>query len=337
MTKKKTPVTLEDVAAATGFSRALVSIVMRNAPGASDKTRELVMAKAKELGYRPDIRARALASTDSRIIGVVFGVAGSFHLKLLDGLYTAADKHRYSLVLSAVTPARNETKAVSGLLDFRLAGLIMLGPAKAKPIFAGHLPIAVVGWQVSEPAVDSIQTSYDSGMQLAVRHLVDLGHTSIAHIDGGSGLIATARTNSYKKAMSASGLEDYIQVISGGEDSIDGQKAADYVLQLAIRPTAIIAYNDDVAIAASTHFAYAGLSVPNDISLIGWDDSDAAALSEIPLTSVRQEPEQLAKLAFERILARIENPEQDFGPVVLEPTLVIRRSTGKLQNNLRII
>jgi DNA-binding LacI/PurR family transcriptional regulator len=332
MTKIKTTVTLEDVAEATGFSRALISIVMRNAPGASEKTRELVMAKAKELGYRPDIRARALASTDSRILGVVFGVAGSFHLKLLDGLYAAADKHGYSLVLSAVTSARNETKAVSGLLDFRLAGLIMLGPAKAKPIFAGQLPIAVVGWQVTEPTVDSIQTSYDSGMNLAVGHLTGLGHKSIAHIDGGSGLIATARTKSYKKAMKAAGLTNFIQVIAGGEDSIDGQKAADYLLQLATRPTAIIAYNDDVAVAASTHFAYAGLSVPNDISLIGWDDSEAAARSEIPLTSVRQEPEQLAKLAFERILARIENPEREYEAIILEPTLVIRRSTGKFQD-----
>ena len=332
MTKIKTTVTLEDVAEATGFSRALISIVMRNAPGASEQTRELVMAKAKELGYRPDIRARALASTDSRILGVVFGVAGSFHLKLLDGLYAAADKHGYSLVLSAVTSARNETKAVSGLLDFRLAGLIMLGPAKAKPIFAGQLPIAVVGWQVTEPTVDSIQTSYDSGMNLAVGHLTGLGHKSIAHIDGGSGLIATARTKSYKKAMKAAGLTNFIQVIAGGEDSIDGQKAADYLLQLATRPTAIIAYNDDVAVAASTHFAYAGLSVPNDISLIGWDDSEAAARSEIPLTSVRQEPEQLAKLAFERILARIENPEREYEAIILEPTLVIRRSTGKFQN-----
>ena len=332
MTNKKTPVTLEDVADATGFSRALISIVMRIAPGASDKTREIVMAKANELGYRPDIRARALASSGSRIIGVVFGVAGSFHLKLLDGLYAAADKHRYSLVLSAVTSARNETKAVSGLLDFRLAGLIMLGPAKAKPIFAGQLPIAVVGWQVSEQAVDSIQTSYDSGMRLAIDHLVGLGHKSIAHIDGGSGLIATARTKSYKKAMKAAGLTEFIQVIAGGEDSLDGQKAADLVLQLADRPSAIIAYNDDVAVAASTHFAYAGLSVPNDISLVGWDDSEAAARSEIPLTSVRQEPEQLAKLAFERILSRIENPEQEFEPIVLEPTLVVRLSTGKVKN-----
>jgi DNA-binding LacI/PurR family transcriptional regulator len=337
MKQKKTTVTLEDVAAATGYSRALISIVMRNAPGATEKTREIVRAKANELGYRPDIRARALASTDSRIIGVVFGVAGSFHLKLLDGLYAAAEKHRYTLVLSAVTPERNETKAVSGLLDFRLAGLIMLGPAKKQPIFAGQLPIAVVGWQVSQPTVDTIRTSDDSGMHLAVGHLAGLGHKSIAHIDGGSGLIAAARRESYKKAMKAAGLGEYIQVISGGEDSIDGQKAADIVLQLATRPTAIIAYNDDVAIAASTHFKYAGLSVPKDISVIGWDDSEASARSEIPLTSVRQEPEQLAELAFERVLARIEKPGREFEAIVLEPTLVIRESSGKNKSNSRNI
>ena len=329
MATRENRVTLEDVAAATGFSRALVSIVMRNAPGASEVTRQRVKDAANKLGYKPDVHARALASIESKTIGVVFGVAGSFHLKLLDGLYSAAEKHGFNLILSAVTPARDEAKAVESLQNFILAGLIMLGPARKSVPASTKFPVAVIGWELPDGTVDSVQTSDEAGMHLAVAHLARLGHSAIAHIDGGDGLIAVSRAKAYAKAMIANGLEANILVIAAGESSIDGQRAADAVIQMADRPTAIIAYNDDVAIAASTHLMYAGISIPGDISVIGWDDSELATASEIPLTSVRQEPELMARLAFERVLERLAEPNGNFQSIVLEPQLVIRASTGK--------
>ena len=100
--------TLEDVAARAGVSRALASIVMRGVAGASDGTRQRVLQAAAEIGYRPDARARLLASGNSRLLGVVFGMSGRFHLELLDGLYAAAEKAGYELILSALTPSRDE-------------------------------------------------------------------------------------------------------------------------------------------------------------------------------------------------------------------------------------
>src|SRR5918994_646277 len=120
--------TLADVAAHAGVSVALVSIVMRDAAGASAATRERVRRAAEELGYRPDSRARLLRRTRSRLIGVVFGVQHPFHGDLVSGLYQAADRIGYELALSAVTAARDEPRAVRSLLQDRCEALILLGP-----------------------------------------------------------------------------------------------------------------------------------------------------------------------------------------------------------------
>src|SRR5919112_4729230 len=111
--------TLADVAARAGVSVPLVSIVMRDAPGASDATRERVRRAAEELGYRPDTRAQLLRRSRSRLLGVVFGVQHAFHGDLVSGLYAAAERVGYELALSAVTPGRDERRAVATLLQDR--------------------------------------------------------------------------------------------------------------------------------------------------------------------------------------------------------------------------
>ena len=188
-------VTLEDVARHAEVSRALVSIVMRDAPGASAATRERVLAAARELGYRPDVRARSLAGgPNSGLIGVMLGVGvGTFHFDLLEGLYAAAEQHGYSLIVTALTKGRDERQAAQSLIDFRFDALIMLGPPTPEPLLAGRVPLVVVGWHVDHPAVDVVRTSDEHGMALAVDHLAGLGHRGIAHLDGGASVIAASR------------------------------------------------------------------------------------------------------------------------------------------------
>ena len=152
-------VTLEDVARRAEVSRALVSIVLRDAKGASPATRERVLRAVRDLGYRPDLRARSLARQQSGLVGVVFGMGGSFQFDLLEGLYEAAEKSGHDLVLSALTSRRDEQRALRSLHDFRFDALVMLGPPTAHPLMAGELPLAVVGWHVDHPDVDVIRTS----------------------------------------------------------------------------------------------------------------------------------------------------------------------------------
>lgn len=321
-------VTLDDVAARAGVSRALVSIVLRDAPGASASTRQRVLAASRELGYRPDVRARSLGGQRSKLIGVMFGVGvGAFHFDLLEGLYATAAEHDHHLILSAITRGRDEAEAAESLLDFRLDGLIMLGPPTAEPLLAGRVPVVVVGWHVDDPRVDMVRTSDETGMRIAVHHLVSLGHRRIGHLDGGETLIGAARRDAFLAAMRAHGLGDALRVVPGGQAQIDGQRAALRLLTDGDLPTALIAYNDDIATAAMAVFAQQGIAVPGDLSVVGWDDSEAASLSLIGLTSVAQHPGQLARLAVERVLARIGQQRIAERDIVLEPELRIRAST----------
>lgn len=319
--------TLADVAERAGVSRALVSIVMREAPGASPASRDRVLAAARELGYRPDLRARSLASTTSRLIGVLFGRAGHFHLELLEGLYAAAEELGYGLVLSALTAGRGEEQALQSLSDFRFDALIMLGPATPEPIMTGRVPVVVVGWHVDAPDVDVVRTSDTRGMELAIEHLVKLGHKRIAHIDGGDGLISASRRDAFTAAMKSRGLETQATVITGGETQLEGQMAARQMLRGAL-PTAVVAFNDDVAAAAMSVLAQEGIHVPREISVVGWDDSTLADDAAYNLTSVGQLPQTMARLALERVVARSGGMVGDDREIILDPHLATRASSG---------
>jgi DNA-binding LacI/PurR family transcriptional regulator len=326
-------VTLNDVAKHAHVSRALVSIVMRDAPGASPATRERVWAAARELGYRPDVRARSLAGQKSRLIGVMFGVGiGTFQFDLLEGLYAAAEEHGHSLMLTPVTRGRDEHRAARSLHDFGFDALIMLGPPTPKPLLTGKVPIAVVGWHVDDPAVDVVRASDEHGMALAVDHLVGLGHHRIAYIDGGATVIAAARREGYQKAMHDYAMGAYIRVIPGGQSQLDGQRAVRALLSEGDLPTALLAYNDDTAVAAMGLLAQRDIQVPGQLSIIGWDDAEVAALSPVGLTTVAQDPMEMARLAVERIVARIEGRRVEGHEIVLEPELRVRASTGPNKN-----
>jgi DNA-binding LacI/PurR family transcriptional regulator len=323
-------VTLNDVARHADVSRALVSIVMREAPGASDATRVRVKQVAQDLGYRPDVRARSLAGQQSRLIGVMFGVGvGTFHFDLLEGLYAAAEQRGLTLILTALTKGRDERRAAESLQDFRFDALIMLGPQTAEPVLAGKVPVVVIGWHVADPAVDVVRTSDEHGMQRAVEHLVGLGHRRITHLDGGEGMIGAARRDGYVKAMHAHGLGADVRVVPCGETQFDGQRAARVLLAEGELPTALVAFNDDTAVAAMAVLAQSGVELPGRLSVVGWDDSESAALAPVPLTSVAQQPAELAQLAVGRAADRIARRRVESHQIVLEPRLVVRSSTAR--------
>jgi DNA-binding LacI/PurR family transcriptional regulator len=331
---KRRRVTLDDVAARAGVSRALVSIVMRDAPGASVRTRERVRVAAQELGYRPDVRARSLAGQRSRMIGVMFGVSvGAFQFDLLEGLYAAAEDHGLNLILSPLTRGRDEAKAAQSLSDFRFDAVIMLGPQTIEPLLAGQVPVVVVGWHVDHPAVDVVRTSDVHGMAAAVGHLADLGHRRIFHVDGGVGLVSGARRDGYAQAMRDRGLGSEVRVVPGGDSQLAGQRAARLLLDGESLPTAVITYNDDVAVAAMALLIQQAVPVPDRVSIVGWDDGEAANLSPVALTTVAQDPRTMARLAMERVVSRVAQRPVESREIVLEPELRIRASTAPRSND----
>jgi DNA-binding LacI/PurR family transcriptional regulator len=324
------PPTLEDVAAGAGVSRALVSIVMRGVPGASDSTRERVRAVAEQLGYRPDGRARLLAGRRTRLLGVTLALNNPFHADVAEGIYAAAEPLGYEVVLSAVADARTPARAIDTLLSYRCEAAILVGalvPRKSLGALAGQLPVVVVGQPAPHPAVDAVRSHDERGIRFAVDHLVELGHRRIVHVEGGRAPAAALRRNGYRRAMKAHGLSGEARLVAAGEREEDGAEAARRLLEEGM-PDAVITYNDRSAVGLLDVFARAGVAVPRDVSVVGYDDSQVARLPYLRLTTVSQDTGRLAELAVRRAVARLEDEVVAEREVILEPHLVVRGTTG---------
>ena len=322
--------TLTDVAARAGVSKSLVSLVMRGEPGAGAQTRHRVLAAADELGYHPDSRARLLRSGRSRLLGVVFGLQHTFHADLVTALYTATRTTGHELVLSAVTPDRDEAEATAGLLQDRCEALILLGPQR--PVaslvrLAGRLPVIVLARAVRGAAVDVVRTDDADGLRRAVDHLVELGHRHIVHIDGGRAPGAAERRRGYRDAMRHHGLGDHVRLVRGGLTEADGAAAARALL--ADPPTAITVFNDRCATGVLDVLVRNGVRVPRDVSVVGYDDSSLARLAHVDLTTVAQDTATMAALAVGRAIARTEGAATPGRPAVVAPRLVVRGTTAR--------
>jgi DNA-binding LacI/PurR family transcriptional regulator len=325
--------TLADVAARAGVSVPLVSIVMRDAPGASDATRERVRQAAEELGYRPDSRAQLLRRSRSRLIGVVFGVQHAFHGDLVSGLYAAADAVDHELALSAVTPGRDERRAITTLLQDRCEALILLGPqlpTSALAELAGRIPLVVVARAVRHRHVDVVRTDDAAGLHQAVDHLVELGHTRIAHIDGGRAPGAAERRRGYRAALEQHGLGRFAQVVPGGLTEDDGAAAAAAFLAAPASATALTVFNDRCATGVLDVLRRSHVAVPGEMSVVGFDDSRLARLSHVALTTVAQDTQRITAAAVRRAIARIEGDAVEDREQVVPPHLVVRSTTAPL-------
>jgi DNA-binding LacI/PurR family transcriptional regulator len=329
VTNAETRPTLADVAARAGVSKSLVSLVMRDEPGAGAETRRRVLEAADELGYHPDSRARLLRSGRSRLLGVVFGIQHAFHVDLVTALYTAARDSGYELALSAVTPNRDETEATASLLQDRCEALIMLGPQTPAHTLARlttRLPVVVLARGVR--GADVIRTADADGLHQAVDHLARLGHQRIAHIDGGRAPDAADRRRGYREAMDAHGLSRHVQIVAGGLTEEKGTTAARALLDQSQPPTAITIFNDRCATGVLDVLARGGLQVPEDVSVVGYDDSHLARLAHINLTTIAQDVHTMTKLAVARAIDRIEGANVAHRTIVVPPHLVIRGTTG---------
>jgi DNA-binding LacI/PurR family transcriptional regulator len=322
---------LQDVAADAGVSPATVSLVLRGAPGPSATTRDRVLDAASRLGYRPDRAASLLARRRSRLIGVVMDVRSTFHAQLVEDVHEAAEEHGYDLVLSTVTRTRDDRRAVETLLDSRCEALVLLGPnapAARLSALARQLPVVAVGRPVSADGVDVVRAADDEGVAQAVEHLAGLGHRRIAHVDGGRGPIATARRRGYERAMRRHRLGSYVQVVAGDSGETSGARAAQTLFASDVPPTAVVTYNDASAVGLLDALLRAGVDVPGEVSVVGYDDSPLSRLAHIDLTTVSQESQQLMRHAVAAVVERLDGGRTERREVVVPPRLVVRGTTG---------
>ncbi|MET0423582.1 MAG: LacI family DNA-binding transcriptional regulator [Actinoplanes sp.] len=320
---------LEDVAARVGVSTASVSLVLRGAPGPSAETRERVLAAAAELGYRPDRTASLLARRRRHLLGVMLDVRNPFHAELVEEVHVEASKAGYEVVLSTLTRDRGEEQAVETLLDFRCEALILLGPDSPAAFLdrlAAQVPCVAVGRLAPDAQVDVVRSADDVGVAAALHHLIDLGHTRIAFVDGGRGAVAAVRRRGYRRAMRRAGLP--AQVVPGDHTEAGGLRAGRVLAADPDRPTAVVASNDRLAIGVLDAFLRAGVDVPGDVSVVGYDDSTLARLAHIDLTSVNQDAPAQACNAVLMAVSRLDEGRTSRSEMVLVPHLVVRGSTA---------
>jgi DNA-binding LacI/PurR family transcriptional regulator len=321
---------LEDVAADVGVSTASVSLVLRGVAGPSAETRERVLAAATRLGYRPDRTASLLARRRTHLLGVPVVLRDAFRAELAEEVQVAADERGYSVALGAVTAVHEEDRVVETLLDLRCEALLLLSPELGTDALAelgGRVPVVVVGRHVEPAGFDVVRVADDEGVGQAVDHLVGLGHRDLVHVDGAGAPMAADRRSGFLAATRRHGLAT-ARVLPGGYDEAAGAAAARALLDEPVLPTAVLAANDRSAIGLLDVFLRAGVRVPSEVSVVGYDDSALARLAHIDLTTVSQEAGAQAVHAVEAAVERLDGDRPAPREVVLSPRLVVRGTTG---------
>lgn len=321
---------MDDVAEHAGVSRALVSLVIRNSPRVSDHSRKKVLASASELGYRPNAWARNLASGQTNTIGLMLNdLHNPYFGELSHGVADAtAEAGMEVLITSGWQREAGEQAAIDTLLNLRTDGIVIGAARFAPEIFveiAAQVPTAAVAFFDKPDSMDTVCNDEAYGSALVVEHLTSLGHTRIAHIDAGNGPGAPERRHGFTRAMTERGLAP---IVFGGDfNEKGGYDASVDMMKLREPPTAIFAANDLAASGVIAHLRNIGASVPDDVSVVGYDDTVLAGLGAISMTTVAQPMKLFGYRATELLLERI-NGRDDAKHELLRPELVIRSTTG---------
>jgi LacI family transcriptional regulator len=307
-------VTIRTVAADAGVSVAAVSKVLRNAYGVSDALRLKVEASIAKLGYRPSVAARGMRGQTYTIGVLLVEIGNPFLPSVIDGINTVLEPSNYKALLGVGrSKASIESSLIESMIDNRMDGLILIAPRMAGPTleaFARQIPIVAVAHHEPSHDFDTINTDDRLGGQRATEALIAAGHRDIAMISYVSDSDQTTnvtyeRQIGYGIAMQAAGLADHARILRFGVP--EGDRSADVQRFMAMpdRPRAIFVWSDLDAIPILNAAKMSGVRVPEDLAIIGYDNSPVAALPLIGLASMDQNPLRLGALAMQTLLSRI--------------------------------
>ena len=330
--------TIRDVADRAGVSKSLVSLVLQSSGNVSEGRRRAVLEAMEELGYRPNRIAQRLSSPRSGTVGVLLNdLRNPWFVELLEGLSASLQAAGISPVLAdSYTDHRVGRRSVETLLEQRVDGLVIVGTTTEGPAIAAAastVPVVLAGTLDPDlPVVDVVINDDEAGARQATEHLLSLGHTRIAHMQGPDG-IGRLRRSGYEHAMKAAGLEPW--VVSGGMSEESGYAAGQRLLSAGDRPTAIIAFNDIACIGALSAADDAGLKVPDDVSLVGYDNTYLARIRHLSLTSVDNGNLAVGVQAGKFLLERLATPDLPKRMHLVSSDLQVRGSTGRPPSSRR--
>jgi LacI family transcriptional regulator len=334
---------MSDVARLAGVSHQTVSRVLNDHPRVSRETRERVLEAVRQLNYRPNAMARGLAGGRSRVIGVVsfdtilYGPAST-----LIGIERASRTAGYgvSIVTLEQLDHAGMTAALSALADQSVAGVVVIAPQTAAAAALRNLPVGMAAVAVESDMggeIPAISVDQVTGARLAVDHLLDLGHRRIWHVSGPRDWLEThGRIEGWRAALDDAGVAAP-PLMSGDWSARSGYRAG---VDLAARfraegdVTAVFAANDQMALGMTRAFHEAGIRVPDDVSIVGFDDIPEAEFLSPPLTTVRQDFDEVGRRCIAALLHlleadRPEGPDRPPPARRVPPTLVERSSTAR--------
>jgi LacI family transcriptional regulator len=330
--------TVGDAAHPWAVSTAAVSKVIRNAYGVSPAMRDRVRAAIEELGYRPQSAARAMRGRTFTIGVLLPDIRSPFFAEIIEGLTEQlADTAYQAIMIQGGTTHTTERRAIDALVDRQVDGMLLVAPIAARSrleAVALETPMVVLGRHERSTGYDIVFDDDEAGAELAVRHLIELGHRRIVHIahqDNArarpADLLHVIRAETYQRVMREHGLTDEIAVATTSYSAEGGLEGARQLLRRSPRPTAIFAGADQAAFGALAAVHEAGLSVPADISVVGYDNIRLAALPNIALTSIDQDGVIMGRTVGRLLLERIEGRSSAVRFSVV-PSLVVRRTTA---------
>jgi LacI family transcriptional regulator len=324
--------TIKDVAERAGVSIATVSRALNDKGDVSAETRQRVHDVARSVGYSADPTARSLVTQKTRLVAVVVGDnAGHRDLSLLFfGKVLAAISRR--LAQSSYDPLLLQPDDIG--VEHRFDAAVLIGvdddDALIADLASRGVPLVGVDVRCSGGSTAFVGSDHADGVRLALAHLHALGHRRIAHVAGAANTVAgSERIHAFRREAAALGLELPDELLRHGDfSSASGYRETCALLALAERPTAIVAASDLMALAALQAIRDAGLQPGRDVAVVGFDDLEAAALAHPPLTTIRQDRQELGTLAATRAIELIEHPDAVPSATILPVELVVRGSSS---------
>ena len=326
-----------DIARLAGVSQSTVSRVINDHPRIAPETRERVRKAMEELGYTPNAAARTLITGRSHLIGlVVSNISNPFYPPLVEAIVNAAEDAGFHVILgNAQEDATRQLEFLRLLAEHQVDGAILtsalgaIAPELSRFAETGP-PLVLVNRVLPDARIDSVLIDNERGGYLATEHLIALGHTRIAYVGGNQDASTNhQRFAGFRQAMEDAGIpvpDDHVN--HGDYTRLSGSIIAKRLLQLPEPPTALVCADDLIALGCMEGLHAAGLQVPDDVALVGFDDIPSASLHGIGLTTVRQPTVEMGERAVKLMLDRLEH--QDRAPVVdmLPAELIIRTSCG---------
>lgn len=322
------PATIYDVAARAGVSKSLVSLVLQRSPRVSQQRRDAVLKAIQELDYRPSTAAVSLAGTRSRTIGVVLDdFRNQWFVDLLTGLRESLQDQGHRLVVAdRFLNTGLDASPVEGFLSMRVEGIVIAGEPDTDLAIPASTPLVIAGGRVAIPRADTVANDDRAGGAMAAEHLLALGHTRLGFV-GASSAASDERRTGFSSGVD--GRAEVSTVVLPGEPTEEaGSRALAQLLDAHPEVTAVFAANDVMALGALSELAERGLRVPEDVSVMGYDDTPLAATRYVGLTSIDDRSVEIGRGAGERLLARIADPTPAATEVLVEPRLVARRTTA---------